>query len=268
MVVCLTLSPCSAKGLNFYSFDREVALGKRLAGEIERHATVIRDPMVSEYVNRLAQSLGQHSAAKVPFTVEVLDAGEVNALALPGGFFFVNSGLILETDSEAQLAAVMAHEIAHVAARHGTRMATRSALAHYAILPLILAGGWGAYALYQGASAAIPIGLFKFSRGFETQADMLGLQYMYEAGYDPAALVDFFEDLATLEKKRPGVFSRLFATHPMTEDRIQAARKKIQSLPARPEYVWNTSEFMDVKARLARLEDRPVSDRPTLKRRN
>lgn len=261
------------KGMNFYSLEREIALGKQMAQEVERDGKVISDPVVAEYVNRLGQNLVRNSDAKVPFTIKVLDTDEVNAFALPGGFFFVNSGLILKAQSEAELAGVMAHEIAHVAARHGTRQASRGELAQYATLPLIFAGGWAGYAVYQAAGVVIPIGFLKFSRAFESEADMLGLQYMYKAGYDPTALVDFFERIETLEKKKPGSLAKVFSTHPMTDDRIKATQEEIQSLETRPEYVVNTSEFMDVKARLAMLQNKRPLDagqdgRPTLRRPN
>jgi len=260
------------KGVNFYSLEKEIALGKQMAQEVERQAKIIEDPVIAEYVNRLGQNLVRNSDAKVPFTIKVLDTDEVNAFALPGGFFFVNSGLILKADNEAELAGVMAHEIAHVAARHGTRQATRGAIASYATLPLIFAGGWTGYAVYQAANAAIPLGFLKFSRGFESEADMLGLQYLYKTGYDPTAFVDFFEKLESEEKKKPGSLSKVFSTHPMTEDRIKAAQENIQdNLKARPEYVLDTSEFQDVKKRLAMLEGKrkPTADdpnRPTLRR--
>ncbi len=261
------------KGMNFYSLEKEIALGKQMAQEVERQAKIVDDPIIAEYVSRVGQNLVRNSDAKVPFTIKVVDSDEVNAFALPGGFFFVNTGLVLKADNEAELAGVMAHEIAHVAARHGTRQASRGELVNYASLPLIFMGGWTGYALYQGAGAIIPLGFLKFSRAFEAEADQLGLQYMYKAGYDPTAFVDFFEKIETLEKRRPGTLSKVFSTHPMTEDRIEAAQKDIQeNLAARPEYVLNTSEFMDVKARLARLENRRQPDqkddgRPTLRRK-
>jgi len=260
------------KGVNFYSLEKEIALGKQMAQEVERQAKIIDDPVIAEYVNRLGQNLVRNSDAKVPFTIKVLDTDEVNAFALPGGFFFVNSGLILQADNEAELAGVMAHEIAHVAARHGTRQATRGQIATFATLPLVFAGGWTGYAVYQAANVAIPLGFLKFSRGFEAEADMLGLQYMYKTGYDPNAFIDFFEKIESLEKKKPGTLSKVFSTHPMTEDRIKAAQKNIEeNLKSRPEYVVDTSEFQDVKARLARLENRHKPDtkdpgRPTLRR--
>jgi len=261
------------KGVNFYSLEKEIALGKEMAQEVERQAKIIDDPVVAEYVNRLGQNLVRNSDAKVPFTIKVLESEEVNAFALPGGFFFVNSGLILKADNEAELAGVMAHEIAHVAARHGTRQATRGAIVNYASLPLIFMGGWTGYAIQQAATAVIPIGFLKFSRGFESEADMLGLQYLYKAGYDPTAFVDFFEKIESLEKTKPGTLSRVFSTHPMTEDRIRAAQKNIQeNLKAQPEYVLNTSEFMNVRTRLAMLENRRTvnqqdTNRPRLRRR-
>ncbi|HTP35273.1 MAG TPA: M48 family metallopeptidase [Candidatus Acidoferrales bacterium] len=260
------------KGVNLYSFEKEIALGKQMAQEVERQSKVIEDPEIAEYVNRLGQNLVRNSDAKVPFTIKVLDTDEINAFALPGGFFFVNSGLILRADNEAELAGVMAHEIAHVAARHGTRQATRGEIANYATLPLLFAGGWTGYAIYQAASIAIPMGFLKFSRGFESEADMLGLQYLYKAGYDPNSFVDFFEKIESLEKKKPGSLSKVFSTHPMTEDRIKAAQENIQeNLKIRPEYILDTSEFHNVRARLAMLENRrkpEVKDpnRPTLRR--
>jgi beta-barrel assembly-enhancing protease len=243
--------------LNWYSLEKEIALGKQLAQEVERQSRVINDPVVAEYVNRVGQNLVRNSDAKVPFTIKVIDGEEVNAFALPGGFFFVYSGLILKADTESELAGVMSHEIAHVAARHGTRQATRGQLANIASIPLIFLGGWGGYAIRQGAGLLIPMGFLQFSRGFESEADYLGLQYMYKTGYDPEAFVDFFEKIETLEKRKPGTMAKVFSTHPPTEDRITAAQKEIaQILKEKPEYVVTTSEFNDVKARLAMLENR------------
>ena len=260
------------KGVNFYSLEKEIALGKGLAQEVERQAKIIDDPVIAEYVNRVGQNLVRNSDAKVPFTIKVVDTEEVNAFALPGGFFFVNSGLVLKAESEAELAGVMSHEIAHVAARHGTRQATRGEIAQLATIPLIFMGGWTGYGIQQAANVAIPIGFLSFSRGFESEADMLGLQYMYKSGYDPEAFVDFFEKIQSMEKKKPGTMSKVFSTHPMTEDRIRTAQKNIQELlKERPEYVVTTSEFNDVKGRLMALHNKRKVDnqdlnRPTLRK--
>ena len=260
------------KGVNFYSLEKEIALGKQLAEEVQRQAKIVDDPVISEYINRVGQNLVRNSDAKVPFTIKVLDTEEVNAFALPGGFFFVNTGLILKADSESELAGVMAHEIAHVAARHGTKQATRGEMFNIASIPLIFMGGWAGYAIRQGASLAIPMGFLSFSRGFEKEADFLGLQYLYKTGYDPTSFVDFFEKIQSMEKKKPGTVSKVFSTHPMTQDRIKAAQAEIQKiLVAKPEYVVNTSEFMDVKARLAMMHNRKRTDaddpnRPRLRR--
>ena len=245
------------KGLNFYSIDREIALGKQMADEVEKDARLVTDPVVAEYVNRVGQNLVRNSDAKVPFIIKVIDSADINAFALPGGFFFVNTGLILKAADEAELAAVMAHEIAHVAARHGTRQATRGQLINYGSIPLIFMGGWASFAIREAAGAAIPLGFLKFSRGMESEADMLGMEYMYKAGYDPTAFVDFFEKIETLEKHKPGAVSKVFSTHPLTGDRIHAAQKEIQDeLKPRTDYVVDTSEFQAVKDRLAMLESR------------
>jgi len=262
------------KGVNFYSLEKEIALGKQLAQEVERQAKIIDDPVIAEYINRVGQNIVRNSDAKVPFTIKVLDTEEVNAFALPGGFFFVNTGLILKADSEAELAGVMAHEIAHVAARHGTKQATRGEMAQIAMIAASIAipYGWTGYAVRQGVSMAIPIGFLSFSRGFEREADYLGLQYLYKTGYDPTAFVDFFEKIQSMEKKKPGSVAKVFSTHPMTDDRIKLAQEEIQKiLVAKPEYVVNTSEFNDVKNRLAMLHNRKKVDtedpnRPRLRR--
>jgi predicted Zn-dependent protease len=259
-------------GVNFYSLEKEIALGKQLAQDIERQAKIVDDPVIAEYVNRIGQNLVRNSDAKVPFTIKVIDSEDVNAFALPGGFFYVNSGLILRAENEAELAGVMAHEIAHVAARHGTRQATRGQLANYATIPLIFLGGWAGYGIRQAASILVPVSFLAFSRGFEREADLLGLQYLYKTGYDPTAFVDFFEKLQTMEKKKPGTMAKVFSTHPPTDDRIENAQKNIaEILQARPEYILNTSEFMEVKARLASLQGRRKLDdkepgRPQLRR--
>lgn len=261
------------KGMNFYSIEKEIALGKQLAQEVEQQAKIIDDPVIAEYVNRVGQNLVRNSDAKVPFTIKVLDVEEPNAMSLPGGFFFVNAGLIALADNEAEMAGAMAHEIAHVAARHGTRQATRSELVNIGTLPLIfMGGGWTTYGIYQAVSLAIPLGFLKFSRGFEREADHLGLEYLYKTGYDPNEFVAFFEKLEKMEKTKPGTLAKAFSTHPMTEDRVVAAQKEIQTtLPPRPEYMVNTSEFLNVKARLLAMHNRRKVDtedssRPTLRR--
>ena len=259
-------------GVNFYSLEKEIALGKQMAQEIEREAKLVDTPIAAEYVNRLAQNLARNSDIKVPVTAKLIDSSEVNAFALPGGFLFVNSGLVLKADTEAELAGAMAHEIAHVAARHGTRQASRGQVLNLASLPLIFLGGWPGFAIRQGAGLAVPLAFLKFSRGFEREADLLGLQYLYKAGYDPTAFVEFFERMEALEKKKPGTVSELFRSHPNMATRIQFTQKNVQELlSAQPQYVISTSEFQDVKQLLTILTNArrgtPEQSGPTLRRR-
>jgi predicted Zn-dependent protease len=258
--------------VNFYSIEKEIGLGKQMAQEVERQARIVDDPIIAEYVNRIGQNLVRNSDAKVPFTIKVIDADEVNAFALPGGFFFVNTGVIAKADNEAEMAGVMAHEIAHVAARHGTCNATKGQIVNYASIPLIFMGGWTGYAIRQGVGLAIPMSFLTFSRADESEADLLGLEYMYKAGYDPTAFVDFFEKIQSLEKKKPGTIAKVFSTHPMTDTRIKTSQHNIQEyLKAKPEYVVTTSEFNDVRARLLAMHnhrkiDEKDNGRPRLRR--
>ena len=244
------------KGANFYSLEKEIALGKQLAQEVERSSKLIDDPVVTEYVNRVGQNLVRNSDARVPFTIKVIDSDEVNAFALPGGFFYVNSGLILRAQEESELAGVMAHEISHVAARHGTKNATKGQILQLATIPLVLLGpaGLAGYGLYEGLNIALPVTFLKFSRDAEREADFLGLQYMYKSGYDPNAYVTFFERIQADEKRRPGTIPKVFSTHPPTPERIENAQKEIaRILPNRPEYIVTTSEFDSVKERLRNI---------------
>jgi predicted Zn-dependent protease len=263
------------KGINFYSIEKEIALGKSLAQEVERSSKLIDDPVVTEYVNRVGQNLVRNSDARVPFTIKVIDSDEVNAFALPGGFFYVNSGLILRAQEESELAGVMAHEISHVTARHGTKNATKGELMQLAAIPasIFIPYSLAGYAIYEGMNLAIPLTYLKFNRDAEREADFLGLQYMYKAGYDPNAYVTFFERIQADEKRRPGTIPKVFSTHPPTPERIESAQKEIaRILPARPEYIVTTSEFDSVKARLrgimfARKAQDNAPGKPTLRTR-
>ncbi len=259
--------------ISFYSLDREVALGRQLAAEVDRNSKLITDPIVNEYVNRIAQNIVLHSDAKVPFTIKVIDANEVNAFALPGGFLYVNRGLLEAADNEAEVAGVMAHEIAHVTARHGIEQASKGQLLQWGSLPLIFLGGVGGFIIQQVAGIALPLTFLKFSRGAEKEADRLGAQYMWASGYDPNALITFFEKLQGQEKRKPGTLEKVFSTHPMTGDRIKEVRELIVRFPERSEYQISTSEFLDVKSRLSSFSasSQPIGSRddgrPTLKRR-
>ena len=258
--------------MNWFSIEKEIALGKGLAQEVERSSKLIDDPVVTEYVNRVGQNLVRNSDAKVPFTIKVIDSDEVNAFALPGGFFYVNSGLILRAQEESELAGVMAHEISHVTARHGTCQATKGELTQLLSIPamIFIPYTWAGYAMYQGMNLAIPLTFLKFSRDAEREADFLGVQYMYKAGYDPNSYVTFFERIQADEKRRPGTIPKAFSTHPPTPERIGNTQKEIaRILPARQEYIVTTSEFDTVKARLRNImfsrKATDAKDKPTLR---
>jgi predicted Zn-dependent protease len=263
------------KGLDFYSLEHEIALGKQLAQQVDRSAKFIDDPVVNDYVNRVGQNLVRNSDSRVPFTIKIVDSDVVNAFALPGGFFYVNSGLVLHADEESELAGVMAHEIAHVCARHGTKQATKGEITQLALIPatIFIPYTLAGYALYQGINFLIPLTFLKFTRDEERQADYLGLQYMYKAGYDPNAFVSFFEKVEALEKKQPGTVPKIFSDHPPTPDRVEAIQKEIATiLPAREEYIVTTSEFDTVKRRLQMIEsNQKLNDKnpnkPTLRKR-
>ncbi|HXY09888.1 MAG TPA: M48 family metallopeptidase [Terriglobales bacterium] len=242
---------------DWYSLETDIKMGRQYAQMVDSSSKFISDPVVTEYVNRIGQNLVRNSDAQVPFTFKVIDSDVINAFSLPGGFVYINSGIIMAADEEAELAGVMAHEIAHVCARHATRQMTRSQYAGLATIPLIFVGGGIGYAVYNAAGLGLPIAFMSFQRGFEAEADYLGLQYDYKTGYDPQAFISFFEKVQAEEKKKPGFMDKTFASHPQTPDRIEASQKEIATiLPARPEYVVSTSEFDDVKARLAEIENR------------
>ena len=264
---------CRGMG-NWYSTDSEIKMGKQYADEIEKSTRFITDPVITEYVNRIGQNIVKNSDCKVPFTIKVIDTDQINAMALPGGFFYVNAGLILAADEEAELAGVMSHETAHVCAHHAAREMTRANYAQIGMVPLIMMTGysWTGYGIYEATQLMIPITFLEFSREFEAQADFLGIQYMYRAGYDPQAFIAFFEKIENLEKTKPGIVAKVFEDHPPTPDRIVHAEQEIASLlPPKDQYLVTTSEFNDVKARLARIENkRRITDRskgrPSLRR--
>lgn len=263
--------------------EKEVRQGREAAAEVDRQAKFIDDPVITEYVNRVGQNIVLHSDAKVPFTIKVIDSDEVNAFALPGGFFYVNKGLLLAADNEAELAGVMAHEIAHVAARHAVENQAKASLLEYAALGASIFIGGIPGMIYQNTAGIGLLGIFmKFSRGAEEEADKLGVQYMYAAGYDPGAMATMFEKLEAKNKKKPGFISRAFATHPAPPDRRATALALAARFPEHEEYVISSSEFQRVKNRLLRLSNARASTtgaiqgvdeggapgRPTLKRRN
>ena len=264
------------KGINFYSLEKEQRLGDTLAKRIDRHTKFVPDLSVSDYVNRLGQKLARNSDAQVPVTIKVIDSEDTQVFALPGGYLYVDSGLMLAVDSEAELAGMMAHEIAHVAARHATRSATRMYAWDAISIPFTYFGGPIGIGVQQIAGLGVPLTFKKFSRNAEIEADLLGIEYQYAAGYDPEAYVQALEKLQKRESfmhkrmaKLPGyrvmdklpmhqLLAKIFAGYPKTQERISRVQNEIATLlPAKSEYIEDTSEFDEVKAKLAWAQ-RPV----------
>ncbi len=261
---------------NFVSLEKEIQLGAQYAQFFEQTARLVEDPVVVEYVDRVGQELVKHSDAKVPFVIKVVDTDEVNAFALPGGYFYVNKGLIMEAESESELAGVMSHEIAHVAARHATERMTKGQLLQFAAIPALFVGGyWTQVAIQQGLGFGLSLAVLGITRKSEAEADQLGTQYLWNSGYDPSGYITFFEKLQAKEKNKPGKFASFFRTHPSIENRISSVQEEISFLPKKEEYVVSTSEFDRVKSRLIELDNKIVtpgqgplgSKRPTLKRK-
>jgi beta-barrel assembly-enhancing protease len=260
------------------SQEKELALGRQLAMQVEQQAKLVEDPVITEYVNRVGQNIVLHSDAKIPFTIKVIQGDEVNAFALPGGYFYVYTGLIAAAENEAELAGVMAHEIAHVAARHAMENSGKGTLLNYGILAGIIFGGGIASTILQNVGGiGGSLAFFKFSRGAEIEADKLGVQYLYAAGYDPTAMATMFEKLASRNKKKPGTLAKLFSTHPQSADRRDNSLALVARFPEKQEYVISTSEFQRVRSRLLKMTNAKaavISDideggdtKPTLKRR-
>ena len=263
---------------NFVSLDKEIQIGSQYSQFFEQTARLVEDPVVNEYVNRIGQNLVKNSDAKVPFIIKVVDADDVNAFALPGGYFYVNKGLIIEAESESELAGVMSHEIAHVTARHATERMTKAQLLQFATLPALFVGGyWTQQAIYSGLGMGMSLAVLGITRKSEAEADQLGTQYLWNSGYDPNAFISFFEKLQAKERETPGKFSSFWRTHPTNESRIVNVQEEITFLPGKEEYLLSSSDFDAVKARLIEIDNNQVvagssnlkgaAKRPTLKRK-
>jgi len=237
------------------SEQKEIAYGKELSSQVDKQSKLVTDPVINEYVNRVSQNVARNSDLKVPLTVKVIDDPSINAFALPGGFLYVNSGVLRAADEESQVAGVVAHEIAHVAARHWASEMTKQTLVQYAMIPLMFTPlSIGAYYGIEAAMQGLPIAFLKFNRNDEAEADYLGLQYMYKAGYDPDSYVAFFGKVVQEERRSPGSVPEIFMDHPPTADRIVKCEQEIKKiLPSKPEYLVSTSEFSDIKSRVSTI---------------
>jgi beta-barrel assembly-enhancing protease len=260
--------------LNYISPSEELALGKGSAKEVDAAAHFVTDPLITEYVNRIAENIVRASDMKAPFTVKVIDSDRVNAFSLPGGFLYLNTGLLMMVDDEAELAGVIGHEVAHVAARHSTRQISRGIWISSAFESAMPKRGWGRVVGRLAETVAEDLLALKFSRGFEEEADLLGMQYLYAAGYDLGAYPIMLEKMRQREGTAPTVLDRMLSTHPLTQDRIKRCQRLISDyFPDNEIYQLTTSEFEDVKVRIANLHNNRVyqgdedEERPPVLRR-
>jgi beta-barrel assembly-enhancing protease len=254
-------------GRNAYSPQQDIQLGRQAAQQVEREKQLCNDPKVDAYLSKVGHRLIEHLntySVEYPWEFHCVNDKAVNAFALPGGFVFINRGAIEAADNEAQLAAVMAHELSHVALRHGTNQATKAQEAQLFTGILGAAGS-----IFGGAAGAAAAGvgqlatgsvLLKYSRGAETQADVMGTQVLYDSGYDPRAMAAFFENLnASSEGKAPPQF---FSDHPNPDNRIDRVDEEIKKLGGAPEGAERDSaEFEAIKREVMALPT-PAKGKP------
>jgi hypothetical protein len=262
--------------------EKDIKRGEEAVKELQRYGLLppeVQDEAVNTYVRNLAQVIGRNSDVKVPLKVKVLRTEEINAFALPGGFLYVNTGLIEKADNESELAGVMAHEIAHVAARHSARLMTRATIASIIyqaaqVAALIFTGGVASIGIYYalqygfyGLGLVLSLTLLGVSREYEAEADQLGAQYLWKAGYDPRGFVSFFDKMAS-EKGYVRSLS-FFRTHPAFYDRIITTFREISFLPPKEDYITDSKEFHQIKDRLKKVieeEKKKDPEAPTLKK--
>ena len=245
-----------AQGLFTLSEKDEIELGRLAAGEIEKDILLVENPAVVRYIDSLGQSLVRKSGRPgIQYTFKVVDSPEINAFALPGGFVYVNRGLIESAKAEDELAGVLAHEIGHVVARHGADQAMRSGLVQTGLgaLGTLLGRGTSA-SLGKTAAEMVATGVFmRFSREAEREADRLGARMLYDTGLQPRGMVSFFDTLAGVQKSQPNVVQKFLSSHPSATERSENVSTLISGFPSTSKLVADTPAFQDTKTRLASL---------------
>lgn len=243
-------------GFNLFKPDQDIQLGKEAVQEIEKELPVVKDAQLNDYITRLGNKLTQFAPGhKYPYRFGMVAAEEINAFALPGGPIFIHTGIVLEAKNEAEVAGVLAHEISHVALRHSTNQASKAMLAQapLAILGGVLSGGGLAGQLAQmGIGFGAQSAFLKFSRDAERQADQMGAQILYDAGYDPKAMAEFFE---TLEKKMGKSSSEFFSSHPNPGNRRNDIANLLSTLGPAKNFATDSQEFQQMKRRAADFKD-------------
>lgn len=248
LAACATAGPNKGQ-LNLVSLQEEWQLGSQLHRDVSRQLTIVNDPVANEYVNRIGRQLAARTYYReLPWNFHIVQDPAINAFAIPGGHIYVHSGLIKATDNAAELASVLGHELSHGVARHGTENLTKQ-YGFGIVAGLVLGNNPAVY--QQLLAQIVGGGLFaKYSRDAEREADRLGMDAMYAAGYDPTGMVTMFQELLAQQRSSPGGVAKFFSSHPLTEERIANARAQMATLPPKPNLILQDSRFADVKTRL------------------
>ena len=248
------------------SLNRERKLGERLGREIDRNVQFTSDSETQKYLSGLVQRLAINADTGIPFVVKIIETDDANIFSLPGGFLYVTTGLIRSTQSEAQLAGLLGHEVAHVLARHGSRQRKKQSIMNWASMPLIFVGPVGSL-VRQVAGTTMPA---KFSRDAEIEADVIGIDLIFAAGYDPAEYVNWLTSAVSCDSDAPSKFALLFDSYPVFQERLSLIESRVADLPRRSELIVSTSEFEDIRTKWGDADAlylRHGADRPILKRR-
>jgi predicted Zn-dependent protease len=254
LIVVLASSALARAQIFGMSEAQEIELGRQAAAEVERTQPLLDDTVVNAYIKGLGLHLVEYCGRpNIEYHFKVIDTPEVNAFALPGGFVYVNRGLIEKAGNESELAGVLAHEIGHVVGRHSVEQVKRAQLTGLGlgVLDMILGGRGTAASIANMASQMVASGAFmKYSRDAEREADRLGARNLYDAGFDPRGMVTFFQKLDAMRKREPNVIEAFFSTHPSPDERVKNVSDLIRSFPPKEGPFTDSGKLEQIQARL------------------